>query len=62
MTETGLVNYVRKNNRFAIEDKVAGYFRYLERWELKRLIAQGVQLDYIAELCEGDIPGAPPRG
>lgn len=62
MTDTSFVELIRDNNRFAIRDRVAGYNRYLEVWELTRLAAQAANLIHINQLCEGKIPDAPPRG
>ena len=61
MTDPSFVEVVRQDGRFAIRDRVAGYIRYLEPWELTRLAAQAVTLIHHHQLCEGDIPDAPPR-
>lgn len=50
------VDLVRENGRFAIRDDAAGYYRPLEHWEWKRLLAQSTALEYDRTLCDGVIP------
>lgn len=51
-----LVSLIRQDNRFAIRDEAAGYFRYLEDWEVARLLEQAASLNYAHVICRGKIP------
>lgn len=47
----------RERGAFVLRDEVAGYCRYLEPWELARLVGQGADLIRLHVMCEGKIPG-----
>ena len=50
------VDLKRERLAFVLRDEAAGYCRYLEPWELARLVGQGAELMRLHVMCEGKTP------
>jgi len=50
------VDIKRERGAFVLRDEAAGYCRYLEPWELARLVGHGAELMRLHVMCEGKTP------